>query len=245
MKPRTNSSNHTTNQTSDRIPQAVGERSGRSADPFDKNKSTGSLIWNTARLLEAIFSHRGMFWLGVSITLICFVLNVWFYYGLMLLLGLVPYQAALGGFGISFATTLFELMPQLRQRSSRLALHHIFNAGSKPNSIPNLPESVVSDAPQIIADYKNTEKNNREFFKTMRWVAISAESFLGVLFIGNIGVGIRSLMKLITFGASIFGCEWGVSLALRAAESELPPEIKKQFEELITNSGNRLNLNRI
>lgn len=241
MKPRKTTAQTDSAQTPSTVPTTA-----RSADPFHKdNKNEGSLIWNTARLLENIFSHRGMFWLGVSIALLSFLANCWFYYGLVLLLGLAPTGAAVCGFGISFATTLFELMPQLRRRSSRLALHHIFTAGSKPTTLPTLPESVVGDADQLIADYKNAEKNNREFFRLMRWVAIGIESFLGVLFIGGIGVGVRSLLRLISFVTSIFGCEWGVSLALRAAESELPPEIKKQFDDLIANSNKPLNLNRI
>ena len=66
-----------------------------------------------------------------------------------------------------------------------------------------------------------------------------------MLFLGSVGVGVKALMKLLTFIGSIFGTEWGVSLALRAAQFELPPQIREQLNNLIANSGKALNLKKI
>jgi len=213
-----------------------------SADPR-KSKGKGSLIWTVTRLLENTFSHKGMFWLGVAIALVAFIANAWFYYGLLTLsASWVPWQAVLGAFGISFGTTLFEVMPVVWSRSHRNTLEQIFAAGSKPQDLPELNGKVVGDADQLMEDYRNSDRKTRSFFKTARWIVIAGEAFVGVLFLGSVGVGIRAIFKLLTFIGSIFGTEWGVSLSLKAAQFELPPQIREQLNSLIANSGKALNL---
>lgn len=220
--------------------------SGRSADPFaPENKDKGSLIWNTARFLRNLFSHRGAFWLGAAIALVSFIANTFFYFGLLTLGGLTGWQAAIGGAGISFATALFRLMPVILTHSREMTLSQIFSAGAKPKELPELSDKVVGDAEELMRNYRNSDRSTRNFFKTMRWIAIGAESFLGVLFLGGVGVGGRALLKLITFVISSNGLEWGVILALRAAEWELPPAIRRQLDELINNAGQALNLKRV
>jgi len=216
-----------------------------SADP-NASKPKGSLIWTMSRLIESTFSHKGMFWLGVAIALVSFVANAWFYYGLLTLAaGWVPWQAAIGAFGISFGTTLFEVMPIVWTRSHRNILEQIFSAGSKPENLPELNGKVVGDADELMENYRDSDRKTRNFFKTARWVTIAGEAFVGVMFLGSVGVGVRALFKLLTFIGSIFGTEWGVSLSLRAAQFELPPQIREQLNALIANSGKALNLKKV
>lgn len=216
-----------------------------SADP-SASKGKGSLIWTVSRFIENAFSHKGMFWLGVAIALVSFIANAWFYYGLLTLAaGWVPWQAAIGAFGISFGTTLFEVMPIVWTRSHRNTLEQIFSAGSKPQELPELNNKVVGDADELMENYRDSDRKTRNFFKTARWVVIAGESFVGILFLGSVGVGVRALFKLLTFIGSIFGTEWGVSLSLRAAQFELPPQIREQLNNLIANSGKALNLKRV
>jgi len=199
-----------------------------------------------SRLIEGTFSHKGMFWLGVAIALVSFIANAWFYYGLLTLsAGWVYWQAAIGAFMVSFGTTLFEVMPIVWTRSSRNTLEQIFAAGSKPQELPDLNSKVVGDADELMANYRDSDRKTRNFFKTARWFVIAGEAFVGVLFLGSVGVGVRALFKLLTFIASIFGTEWGVSLALRAAQFELPPQIREQLNNLIANSGKALNLKKV
>ena len=216
-----------------------------SADP-SASKGKGSLIWTMTRFMENAFSHKGMFWLGVAIALASFIANAWFYYGLLTLAAdWVPWQAAIGAFGISFGTTLFEVMPIVWTRSHRNTLEQIFSAGSKPQELPELNGKVVGDADELMENYRDSDRKTRNFFKTARWLVIAGEALVGVLFLGSVGVGVRALFKLLTFIGSIFGTEWGVSLALRAAQFELPPQIREQLNHLIANSGKALNLKKV
>ena len=233
-------SNH--RSTSNQLQEPQDESS---ADP-SASKGKGSLIWTMSRLIESTFSHKGMFWLGVAIALVSFIANAWFYYGLLTLAaGWVPWQAAIGAFGISFGTTLFEVMPIVWTRSHRNTLEQIFSAGSKPQELPELNGKVVGDADELMENYRDSDRKTRNFFKTARWLVIAGEAFVGVLFLGSVGVGVRALFKLLTFIGSIFGTEWGVSLALRAAQFELPPQIREQLNNLIANSGKALNLKKV
>lgn len=219
-----------------------------SADPFaPKPKTKDSTILKVAEFMRQAFSHRGMFWLGVTVACVCFVGNLWFY--ITLFRDLMPEFALwqYGGLGIlaSVSTTLFELMPVVMRRGRKMALHNIFRAGAKPRELPDLNHKVVGDADELIEDYRNSDKQTREFFEAGRWVAIFIETVLGVIFLGSLGSGFAALIRLGLFVASIFGCEWGVTLALRAAEWELPPQIRKQLDDLIANAGKALKLNQI
>ncbi|MBD2093530.1 hypothetical protein H6F67_27220 [Microcoleus sp. FACHB-1515] len=235
-------------QPSDRASRPASQpeqRRAPSADPFAGGKPKGSLILTTSRMLENTFSHKGMFWLGVSVAIASFIANCFFYFSLMIAAGLVPFTAGLGAFAVSFGTSLFEVMPVVWQRSRRNNLNLIFSAGAKPDVLPVLNQSVVGDSKQLIDNYRNSDRDTARFFKTMRWMAIGAESFLAIIFLGNIGTGIRAVFRLLLFVASIFGVEWGVSLALRAASWELPPAIREQLDELLNNAGRALNLKKL
>ena len=225
--------------------QQPEQRRAPSADPFAGGKPKGSLILTVTRFLENTFSHKGMFWLGVSLATASFIANCLFYFWLMQAAGLAPFTATLAAFGLSFGTSLFEVMPVVWQRSRRNNLNLIFSAGAKPDTLPVLNESVVGDHKQLIDNYRNSDRDTARFFKTMRWMAIGAEAFLAVIFMGNIGTGIRAVFKLLLFAASIFGVEWGVSLALRAASWELPPAIREQLDELLNNAGRALHLKKL
>ncbi|MBD2156257.1 hypothetical protein [Leptolyngbya sp. FACHB-16] len=219
-----------------------------SADPYaPKAKNKESTILKVAEFMRQAFSHKGMFWLGVVVAGICFAGNLWFY--ITLFRDLVPDFALWQYVGLgalaSVSTTLFELMPFVMRRGRKMTLQNIFRAGAKPKDLPELNHKVVGDADELIEDYRNSDRKTREFFEAGRWVAIFIETVLGVIFLGSLGTGFAALIKLGLFVASIFGCEWGVTLALRAAEWELPPQIRQQLDELIANAGKALKLNQI
>lgn len=217
-----------------------------SADPFAEKEKGESAILKISKFMQDLFSHKGMFWLGVTIATVCFAGNFWFYFTIV---GNLTDYALWQRFGLaalaSCTTTLFELMPVVMQRGRRNTLHQIFLAGSKPRDLPELNPKIVGDADALVKQYRNSDKETREFFETARWIAVFIETTLGVIFLGSIGTGIGALIRLMLFIASIFGCEWGVTLALRAAEWELPPKIRKQLDDLIANAGNPLGLRRI
>ena len=101
---------------------------------------------------------------------------------------------------------------------------------------------MVSDSENLITDYRDTEANNRAYFKVWRRTSFFIEGVAGVLFIGNIGAGFGAVIGLILFGLSIFGVEWGVKFALRAGEQELPQAIQTQLDNLLANDGKELPL---
>lgn len=225
---------------SDSLPKP---RSGGSIDPDSPEAEKGSAIYRMKRLLENLFSYRGVFWLGVAIAIAAFIGNVWFYYGLMTNVAGLDFFLAIGAAGlVSFGTSLFQLMPKLQTATARMSLHQIFVAGSKPSAIPELDPKVVADAKNLIADYRETELKRRAFFQMGRIISFIVEGFLGVMFIGNIGAGGSALFSLIGFALSVWGVEAGVTLALKAGEDELPLQIKEQLEGLLRNDGQNLRL---
>jgi len=216
----------------------------RSADP-DNQGEQGSLIWEIANLLRTIFSHKGAFWLGVCIALISFLCNTWFYFLLLLnSAGWGPWQSAAVGLLISSFTTLFEIIPVVWAVGYQNRLHQIFQEASKPTLLPTLSKK-ITNADDLMKAYRNSDRETRDFFRAMRYLAMAVEVFVGVIFMGAIGTGLRAVLGLALFVASIFGTEWGVSMALRAANWELPPAIRKQFEELISHAGKALNLKNV
>jgi hypothetical protein len=217
---------------------------GRSASPSKSGQTKGSLVWSVTKLIETVFSHKGMFWLGVAIALVSFIANLQFYFWLLELFGVSGWGLPLGAFGISFGTCLFEVMPTIWGRSRTVQLNQIFSAASKPDELPSLNPS-ITNADELIQSYRDSDRKTSSFFKMMRWVAIAAESLLGVLFIGNVGVGGRALIKLLQFIGSVFGVEWGVALAVKAGQFELPPEVRDQLNALIAGQNKKLNLKKI
>lgn len=217
--------------------------SGGSIDPDGEQSEKGSAIYRMKLLMENLFSYRGIFWTGVAIAIGAFIGNVWFYYGLMTgVAGLGFILGILFAIAISFGTSLFQLMPKLQTATARMSLHQIFVAGSKPNAIPELDPNVVADAKNLIADYREAEIKRRDFFQMARRLSLLTEGFLGVMFIGNIGAGGSALFSLIGFALSVCLVEAGVTLALKAGEDELPPQIKQQLEGLLRNDGKNLRL---
>ncbi len=216
----------------------------RSADP-DNQGEQGSLIWTIAELLRNIFSHKGAFWLGIVIFLVCFICNTIFYFLLLLNgAGWGTWQALGGGALISSFTTLFEVIPVVWAIGYQSSLYLVFKEASKPTQLPVLNRK-VTNADDLVWQYRNSDRQTRDFFRSMRYLAIGVEVFVGVVFLGAIGTGLRAVLALALFVASIFGAEWGVSMALRAANWELPPAIRKQFDELISHAGKALNLKNV
>jgi hypothetical protein len=229
-------------QTKDRSErQESQQKNERSARPKEKTK--GSLILALKGLLEGAFSHKGIFWLGVTIALLSFFMNYWFYVGLMGVLGLSGFQAYAWGFAASFGTSLFEVAPKLERYSRRLSLHALYLAGSRPQRLPNLNGKTVADADQLMENYTHADKNWRSWLKTARYVCIVSEVILGMIFLGRVGTGLRALGRLVLFTVSIFGIELGVTMAVRAGERELPSQVREQLDEQWNNANQRLSLN--
>lgn len=228
----------------DRIPQnrndAPRRRSG-GLDPDNAQAEKGSAIARTKQFLENVFSYRGGFWIGMAIAIAAFVVNLWFYYTLFTI-WMGPFIAVPFALAISFGTSYFQLKQKMETATARMTLHQIFVAGSKPSLIPDLDPNVVSDSKNLIADYREAELRNRQYFKMLRLLSFLAEALIGVLFIGNIGAGGSALLSIVGFIFSVAGVEVGVTLALRAGEDELPPQIKEQLEGLLRNDGKSLRL---
>ena len=218
-----------------------------SADPFaTSTEEKPSLIWQIGKFLEDTFSHKGVFWLGVAIATVCFITN--FYFWLTFFTNLTdyaPWQCLILGSLVSAGTTIFELVPVVMNRGRRSLLHQIFLAASKPANLPELNPKVSGDADELVRQYRNSDRGTRNFFETARWIAIGIESAVGFIFMGRIGSGIGALIRLCVFLGSIFGTEFGVTLALRAKDWELPAQIRKQLDDVIANAGNLLKLKQL
>lgn len=198
--------------------------------PFSggKKKAGKPIILMLADAISATFSHKGIFWLGFTVFIAAFYANWMFWSALMLSMGVEGGWEYIWGFGASFGITLFELTPVIWESSRKSNAHQQFALASTPNTIPDASHM---DASKLQSDYKNMDRKTRKFFETMRWAAIGLEVFLGITYLGRIGVGMRALFQFLVFLASIFGAEWGAKLALRAADWELPPEVRQQFNE--------------
>jgi len=237
-KPTTKRSNY-----QDHYDQPEKPRTSGSTDPDGTQAENGSAIARVKLFLENVFSYHGVFWMACGLAVLAFMGNVWFYFGLATgVIGLGFFLGILGALLISFGTTLFQLMPKLQTATARMALRQIFVAASKPTLVPMLDPKVVSDSKDLIADYRDAEVKRRDFFKGARKISFMIEAFIGVLFIGNIGAGGGALFALLGFALSVWGVEAGVTLALKAGEDELPPQIKAQLQGLLDNDGKALRL---
>jgi hypothetical protein len=235
---------------SDRSTRATSQqekRSTLSGNPNKKNpKASGSFIWKLKTMIENIFSHRGMFFLGVVVAVITFGINIHFYFALLLFkAGLAPLWAGFGATIIAGTTTMFETVPLSYKLSSALALDRIFAAASKPQHLPELNPNTVGDAEEMLIDYRDNSKVTHEGWQKLRYGAIAVEVFLGVLYGSALGSGIRAVFGLLIFIGSVVGCPWGISLAIRSAELEPSPERAKQKAELIAGAESNIKLRKI
>lgn len=207
--------------------------------------SKGSPIWAIATFLRNVFSYKGSFWMGVTIFLIAFIYNWLFYFNLLLQRGgMGDWQSAGIATVISSFTTLFEMIPVVMTVGYQNRLHEIFREASKPTTLPVLNKK-TTNANDLLEAYRNADRDTRDFFKFMRWAAIGFEIFVGLAFIGAVGAGFSAALALILFAASIFGCEVGLTMALRSANWELPPGIRKQYDELIESAQRQLKLSEL
>lgn len=209
-------------------------------------KPKGNSIYKIARLIENIFSHRGLFVLGVAVAIICFYFNCSFWVAVIQdVLGYGPAASLLFGFLISMGTSIFQVLPAALRQSRRLKLQQLFSAAIKPAHLPAINDKVVPDAEQMLTEYKESDRARRKFFNMMRWLAYGMEVLMGIIFLGRVGAGFGAIVRLALFIFSIIGVEWGISLALRASQDELPPSIRAQFDELIEKSNQQLSLKEI
>ena len=168
--------------------------------------------------------------IGVIIAAASICANVWFYRTVLAAGGLVPLTAIGGALLISFSTTIFELIPSVQKSSPLMAWYEAHRTASRPNRVPTRAAQYAVD------NYVNVDRKNEEFFRAMRIFAYAIEGFIAVIFLGNIGTGFRAMLRLLLFVASLLGCEWGVKLALRSAERELPAEAKEAADAEWRNS---------
>jgi len=211
--------------------------------PCGGQEEEGSAIWRVKLFMEKVASYRSLFWIGVAAAAIALFFNVRFYYQVASnAFGWGFFAALFAGIFVSLATSALQLAPETQTATARTTLRQLFVAGTKPKVIPVLDPKIVSDSENLIADYRDTEANNRAYFKVWRRTSFFIEGVAGVLFIGNIGAGFGAVIGLILFGLSIFGVEWGVKFALRAGEQELPQAIQTQLDNLLANDGKELPL---
>ena len=218
---------------SDRAPRPTSTEPPRPApspDPFGNRKPKEPLIKRIGALIETVFSHKGSFAIGVAVAVISISANVWFYRNLLTAGGVSMVGAIVGAILISFGTTIFELIPSVQKASPRLTYYDLARSAAQPNRIPDAKD------PRLVEDHRNANRKNEEFFKAMRIFAYAVEGFIAVIFLGNIGTGIRAMLRLLLFVGSLLGCEWGVRLALRSAERELSVEARQAADAELRNS---------
>ncbi len=218
------------------------DRGRPSAYPGGGDNSKKSSIYEISKLIENIFSYRGLFFLGVAVAILCFVFNWSFWQAVIESLGYGFYMSFFIGFLISIGTSIFEVLPKASVISRRLKLTQIFAAAIKPRQLPEISKAIVPDAETLISEYKNGDRERRKFFSMMRYIAYGVETLMGIIFLGRLGTGFEAAVRLFVFIFSIIGVEWGVSLALRASEDELPPVVKQQLDQLIQGSDRPLSL---
>jgi hypothetical protein len=131
------------------------------------------------------------------------------------------------------ATTYVEVAPVVRKKSARTALETIYRMAWRPQNLPKVSSQVYKDPEALKDRYRSTELEYEKGQNRNRWVVIALELFVGFLFMGNLGTGIKALGKLILFILSVFGLEHTVVMVIRAYELELPPEARKQLNDAL------------
>jgi hypothetical protein len=221
-------------------------RTGSNPHADGGKRSKGSLIWRTAALIRNIFSHRGMFWMGVAVSLLFFGINLNFYFALFMgAAGLSQIAAAIAAFTVAGTTTLAEAVPMVYRQSKNLLVNQVFVSASKPQVLPMLNPGSVSDSDRIMKDYRDSDKVAHARFAFMRSAAMVIEGLLGAVFAVHIGVGFGALFGMAMFLLSIVGCPFGIALAVRSAEWELHPEAAKQMNDLLDASARFINFAKV
>ena len=237
MKVNSNNSNR-----SPRPATSTGDRPAPNGSPHGDKKAKPSAIWQMGKMLENIFSHKGIFWIGIFGTIGCLTYNARFYARLLHSMGWWLAVAVLVGFAIAFTTTLFEVKPVIKKHSRKHALRRIYQAASAPSAVPDMNPATVANAQELLDRYRNVDREAESAETTTRWVMIAFEICVGVIFLGAIGVGLPALLALVMFAVSIFGCEKFILLAVRAHYEELPPQLAQQLDETLNNWGKFLTL---
>jgi hypothetical protein len=207
-----------------------------------KQPSKGA-IGVVGELIYGASSHRGAFWLGVGFAAFFGYQNVRFYFQILQNpFGVIGLGALIGSIGITLATTYFEVAPVIRRKSARSAFESIFRIAAKPSTLPTISNK-QHHAPQEEYDrYRYAEKRYEDGANIMRWICIAIEIFLGLVFLGSVGTGMKALGALLLFILSIFGTEHGLVMAIRAYDMVLPPAIRQQMDKLLKNSNQPLKL---
>jgi hypothetical protein len=207
-----------------------------------KQPSKGA-IGMVGELIYGASSHRGAFWLGVGFAAFFGYQNVRFYFQILQSpFGVIGLGALIGSIGITLATTYFEVAPVIRRKSARSAFESIFRIAAKPSTLPTISNK-QHHAPQEEYDrYRMAEKHYEDGANIMRWICIAIEIFLGLVFLGSVGTGMKALGALLLFILSIFGTEHGLVMAIRAYDMVLPPAIRQQMDKLLKNSNQPLKL---
>jgi hypothetical protein len=207
-----------------------------------KQPSKGA-IGLVGELIYGASSHKGAFWLGVGFAAFFGFQNCRFYFDLLQRpFGVIGIGALIGGIGITLATTYFEVAPVIRRKSARSAFESIFRIAAKPQQLPHITKEQYHNPQEAYDNYRLTEKRYEDGATTMRWIVIAVEIFLGLVFLGSIGTGMKALGSLVLFVMSIFGTEHGLVMAIRAYDMVLPPAIRQQMDKLLRNGNQPLKL---
>lgn len=241
MKTNNSNNSNASHHFSAPLPLPEPVHSAPNGMPDANRKVRPSAVWQLGKLTENIFSHKGVFWVCVVGAIACLLYNTRFYARLFYSFGWLLAVAVVVGFLVSFGTTLFEVKPEVKKHSRKHALRRIYQAGqASQGDLPYLNPKVVSNADQILERYRNVDRVADQSEATTRWVMIAFEICVGIIFLGNVGVGLGAVMSLLMFVVSIFGCEKFVLTAIRAYYEELPPHLAQQLDETINNWGKQL-----
>lgn len=194
-------------------------------------------------LIYGASSHKGAFWLGVSFAGFFGYQNARFYFGLLQSpFGVMGLGALIGGIAITIATTYFEVAPVIRRKSARSAFEALFRIAAKPQQRPVITDTQYDNPQELYDRHRMAEKRYEQGSNRNRWIVIAVEIFLGLVFMGAVGTGLKALGQLVLFVASIFGTEHGLVMAIRAYDMALPPAIRQQMDKLLNNSDQPLKL---
>jgi hypothetical protein len=198
-----------------------------------KNEPKKSAMDAIGNLIYGSSSHKGPFWIGVSVSTVSLILNTRFYTGVGTgFFGWPLIFAGIAGLGFAVVTTILEAAPLIKKKSYKHTLHTIFLVASRPSRLPQVKNTQHHNPGQLHRDYANSQKEFEKFCALMRWVCISIEVLAGLAGLSGSGTGQEAVAEFLLFIFSIFGAVYGLVAAMKAYDMQLSPSVRKQFDDI-------------
>ncbi len=194
-----------------------------------------SLMHHVGDAIHGSSSHKGAFWIGVTIAAVSLFKNTEFYTQV----GFTTFKwavlpALFAGLAFALITTYFESAPLIQKKSYKSALYRVFLIASRPSRLPQVKNTQHHAPHELHNQYRNVDKEFNSFCTLMRWACIGTEVIIGLLGLAHAGSGMQAIGHFMIFIMSIFGAVYGLVMAVRAYDLELSPTVRKQFNDLTT-----------